>query len=88
MFLCYAYRGNDSNKQSVFLQHDILNIDAEAGYIFSVKNERKFTFLPKQIGCKELVKTNFMEIVDPSKKCLKDLVCMCLRREAVIAEVA
>ena len=48
----------------------------------------KVYIFSKQIGCKELVKTNFMEIVDPSKKCLYDLVCMCLRREAVIAVVA
>ena len=29
--------------------------------------EKKFIFFSKQIGCKELVKTNFMEIVDPFK---------------------
>ena len=37
--------------------------------MFSVlKNVLKnFTFFLEQIGCKELVKTNFMEIVDPFK---------------------
>ena len=34
--------------------------------VFSVKI-KKFTIFPEQIGCKELVKTNFMEIVDPFK---------------------
>ena len=35
--------------------------------MFSMPGIEKVYIFSKQIGCKELVKTNFMEIVDPFK---------------------